>query len=78
MGDKTRNSIYFKVFSPALLLISIILIAIRTSWYENVVSKWKDENSRITEINELFYHIHMLQTFVIYKKTKIIVIEDFR
>lgn len=76
-GIKQETVYIFKVFSPALLLISIILIAIGLVGTNVAFSKWKDENSRITEINELFYaYSYVYKLLLSIKKQKIIVIED--
>lgn len=73
-----QETVYtLKVFSPVLILVSIILIAIGLIGTNVAFSKWKDENSRITEINELFYaYSYVYKLLLSIKKQKIIVIED--
>ena len=76
-GIKQETMYILKVFSPVLLLISVILIAIGLIGTNVVFSKWKDENSRITEINEIFYaYSYVYKLLLSIKKQKIIVIED--
>ncbi len=77
LGIKLEAMYAIKFFSPICIVISLICAAVGLINTNIAFSKWKDENSRITEINELFYaYSYVYKQLLDKKKQTIVVIED--
>lgn len=66
-----------KLCEPIILFVSIILLALGLANTNIAFSKWKEEGSRVTEINELFYaYSYVYSQLQSRKKQKLVIIED--